>query len=268
MSKDMKLILENWRKFHLQETEDRWFQSKDVDHVSRKNPYFFVFSANDLDKPYPEIGENNHGLTSHFIKHANEFDNLKNWHHDLITTINDRLKNDEEVYLRSPAGSIKLTLDLLNRLKVRDKDAERQFTAAGFNSDKFKFVLKNPLNAAKATMDFYLDLGDMDLVNSLIGDKIAQYHKDALSDLEECPTGQGYSAPSPVKDYIKQYCVNNDVLTIGGISAGVQSLNTRFTPRPREIKKMIDKDKYLKKYVSSLSDEERGKFISWYERIT
>ena len=262
MSKNMKLIMENWRKKTLvRENESSWNQSPDHDFESSKIG-LIVFDEKHTKIKYPSKNEPNHGLTSHAIKHADEFGDK--WYIDFHSKIIDLINQNKPVFIKAPkAKSFELVnKEKLDLIKSNDKEYRKTLQGKGINLDALRNILTNPeqmKNTAKKTMDFYWDGVDKGVVKDLMSSTISKYHSDAVNRLKQCK--QTYTGPRTSPNHgPKTWCTDDDALSI--------SINDKIstTYKEKNPKKAIDRD-YGMKAIRDLYQNEPEEILKIKQKL-
>ena len=214
MSKQMKLIMESWRKNLLEYQKDKagWWLSNDSDQKG-KNVVLFFMDDKHIKEPYPKAEGTNHGLVSHAIKHAEEFIDLKQDYEKFKQALKVRAEG-EGLYVRAKISkkgnyyTFKVDKEIIEIVKkfikvseLKPDDPKKRpalnnlrtqlVTKTGFddaNPDQlinmYKRVFQEIKNPSKpsfiATLDFHHDLGDLKAVDFFDGELVKKYK--ALSD--------------------------------------------------------------------------------------
>lgn len=250
MKNDMKVIMESWRS--LKESEG-WNQSKDSD--SSRKATLIVFNQEDISKAnsYPNDSGNNHGMTSHANKHANEF-NL-DISRPFMNYIQNVLDSGKSIYVRSGKATNFLTIDsdLLSKIKTKDPETRKSISNEGSNMDvlynSFFGSEKQKLVVAKTSIDFYHDIGNKQMTDTLMGTVNQKYSDMATKHHKDCEKTYSDQATS------KTWCVDDDLLSIsyGG------KLSTLY--KPKSISKALSSDRTLTNLINKLKQTGNEKEI-------
>ena len=255
MKNDMKVIMESWRR--LAESEEGWNMSKDSDTDRSKKTSIIVFDEKDISSAteYPKKGKPNHGFFSHANKHAHEFglDTLG----PFMNYVNNHLKSGKFIYIRAGKSQdfLEIDLELLNKIKSKDKETRNFVQTKGQNFDQVYnalFTQKNSILTKASTIDFYIDMGNQKLADALMGSADQQYHQLSIKHHKDCENT--YSD----QDTSKTWCVDDDSLSI---SYG-DKLSTLY--KPKNISKALSTDRTLTNLIDKLKKTGNEKEI---ERI-
>jgi hypothetical protein len=254
MKNDMKVIMESWRI--LIESEEGWNQSRDGDSSSKAT--LIVFDQKDISaaEDYPSDSGANHGMISHANKHASEFGL------DIATPfmnyIQKMLDSGASIYVRSgkAAEFLSIDSDLLSKIKTKDPEIRKSISEQGSNMDilynSFFGSEKQKLVVAKTSVDFYHDIGDKQMVDTLMGSVDQNYANMAMKHHKDCDNIYSDQATS------KTWCVDDDSLSI---SYG-DKLSTLY--KPKNISKALSTDRTLTNLINKLKKTGNEKEI---ERI-
>tara|TARA_Y100000592_G_scaffold85781_1_gene138276 strand:+ start:298 stop:1128 length:831 start_codon:yes stop_codon:yes gene_type:complete len=211
MSKQMKLIMESWRKNLLEFQKDKagWWLQNDSD---QSGGVLFFMNEKYIKVPYPKPEGTNHGLVSHAIKHAEEFIDLKQDYEKFKQALKARAEG-EGLYVRTKITkkgnyyTFKVDKEIIEIIKkfikvsqLKSDDPKKRpalknlrtqlVTKTGFNDakpdqliDMYKKVfleIKNPSKPSFiATLDFHHDLDDLKAVDFFDGNLVEKYKKVA-----------------------------------------------------------------------------------------
>jgi hypothetical protein len=255
MKNDMKVIMENWRR--LQESEDDWNQSKDND--SSKKVTLIVFDEGDISaaESYPDESGKNHGLISHANKHAIEFG--LNFTDSFMNYVQRTLDSGKSVYVRTGGkksqSKIFLPVDsgVLNNIRSKDKESMARIKSQGSNPDMLYNVFfgdeSQKLAVAKTSIDFYHDIGNEQMVDTLMGTVDQKYGDLAMDHHKDCKNTYSDQETS------KTWCVDDGALSI---SYG-NKLSTLY--KPKSIEKALAGDRTLTNLIDKLQQTGNEKEI-------
>ena len=244
MKNDMKVIMESWRR--LAESEGDWTKSLDSD--SSKKVTLIVFDEGDISaaEKYPNKEGYNHGLLSHANKHAGEFG--LNFTDSFMNYVQNTIDSGKSVYVRTGGKSqskifLPVDTDILDKVRSKDKEIRAQIEAQGSNLDALYNVFfgdeKQKLAVAKTSIDFYHDIGNEQMVDTLMGSVDQQYHQAAIKHHKDCK--KTYTDPISTK----KWCIDDDALSI---SKGGE-LSTLYKP---DIPKALSSDRDLASLIDKL----------------
>ena len=242
MKNDMKVIMESWRK--LSESEENWNQSKDSDSSSKATLIVFDQKVISAAEDYPSDSGDNHGMASHANKHASEFG--MDITEPFMNYMQKVLDSGASIYVRSGKGEVLLSIDsdLLSKIKAKDSETRKSISEQGSNMDilynSFFGSEKQKLVVAKTSVDFYHDIGDKQMVDTLMGSVDQDYTDMAIKHHKDCDNSYSDQATS------KTWCVDDDSLSI---SYG-DKLSTLY--KPKNISKALSTDRTLTNLIDKL----------------